>query len=286
MPQLTNPLDNLQIKIPGLVYSSLDKVKSQCQTDSQGNLTNCGFPWLGEYIAGIYKYAIGIVGILAAVVLMIGGVMWIVAGGNATAIGEAKAWIGASLTGLIIALCSYTILYQVNPALVSFKPLALGIVKEFKITPEVLSYTGLTGGYGTPGTALSYSGNEWDSLIKKVADQAGVDAVLLKAMMATESSGNADAVSSQGAQGLMQLMPKTAQWLNVEKPFDAEQNLTGGAVYIKGLLKNYNGNLETALAAYNWGPGNVQNQGLANMPAETKIFINKVTGYYNKFKGS
>lgn len=76
---------------------------------------------IANLVRAIYKYAIGIVGILAAVVLMVGGVLWIVAGGNATAIGEAKAWIGASLTGLIIALASYLILATVNPALVDLK---------------------------------------------------------------------------------------------------------------------------------------------------------------------
>ncbi len=98
----------------------------------EGDQKICEFNWIGQYISSIYKYAIGIVGILAAVVLMIGGVMWIVAGGNATMIGEAKLWIGASLTGLIIALCSYVILYQVNPELVNFKSLKLGIVKPLE----------------------------------------------------------------------------------------------------------------------------------------------------------
>ncbi len=87
---------------------------------------------IGEYVRAIYKYAIGIVGILAAVVLMIGGVMWIVAGGNATAIGEAKSWIGASLTGLLLALCSYFILATVNPALVNFKTTAITKVEDAK----------------------------------------------------------------------------------------------------------------------------------------------------------
>jgi len=87
---------------------------------------------IGEYVRAIYKYAIGIVGILAAVVLMIGGVMWIVAGGNATAIGEAKSWIGASLTGLLLALCSYFILATVNPALVDFKTSAVKTVEQIK----------------------------------------------------------------------------------------------------------------------------------------------------------
>lgn len=76
---------------------------------------------IARYIRAVYKYAIGIVGILAAVVLMIGGVIWVVAGGSATMIGEAKAWIGAALTGLTLALLSYLVLATVNPALVDLK---------------------------------------------------------------------------------------------------------------------------------------------------------------------
>jgi hypothetical protein len=73
---------------------------------------------IGLYIKAIYKYAIGIVGILAAVVLMFGGLLWLTAGGNANQVSEAKAWIGASLTGLLIALCSFMIMATINPALV------------------------------------------------------------------------------------------------------------------------------------------------------------------------
>jgi hypothetical protein len=79
---------------------------------------------IGEYIREIYKYAIGAVGILAAVVLMIGGIIWLTSGGNQTRVGEAKSWIGASLTGLIIALCSYLILATINPELVKIKPIS------------------------------------------------------------------------------------------------------------------------------------------------------------------
>ncbi len=87
---------------------------------------------IAQYIRAIYKYAIGIVGILAAVVLMFGGIIWLTAGGNATQITNAKSWIGASLTGLVLALLSYMILATVNPALVNFK--TTGIQK-----PEVPS---------------------------------------------------------------------------------------------------------------------------------------------------
>lgn len=134
MPKLTIPDINLQVAIPGLNLTKGNAI--QCTTDANGKKT-CNFPWIGEYIAGVYKYAIGIVGILAAVVLMVGGVLWIVAGGNATTIGEAKAWIGASLTGLVIALTSYLILYQVNPALVGFNDLKIQFVEKIPdIEPE------------------------------------------------------------------------------------------------------------------------------------------------------
>ena len=136
MPKLNIPDIDLQIDIPGLNLTKGDAIKC---TETNGKKT-CNFPWIGEYIAGIYKYAIGIVGILAAVVLMVGGVLWIIAGGNATTIGEAKAWIGASLTGLVIALCSYVILYQVNPALVGFKGLEIQLVDQIPVPPDVKAF--------------------------------------------------------------------------------------------------------------------------------------------------
>jgi len=84
------------------------------------NIVPASTEFIGKYIRAIYKYAIGFVGIIAAVVLMFGGILWITAGGSAERIGEAKAWIAASLTGLILALLSYLILATINPALVNF----------------------------------------------------------------------------------------------------------------------------------------------------------------------
>ena len=88
--------------------------------------------FIGEYIIAIYKYAIGVVGILAAVVMMFGGVRWIMAGGNASAISEAKAWIAAALTGLLLTLGSWMILNTVNPDLVNMKPIKPQIIKDTK----------------------------------------------------------------------------------------------------------------------------------------------------------
>jgi hypothetical protein len=116
-------IPDLQITIPGMKKFT---TPGPCPDDP----TKTCVPWIGQYIAGIYKYAIGIVGILATVVMMIGGIMWIVAGGNATRVGEAKAWIGASLTGLVLALTSYTILYQINPKLTQFKPIKVTTVEK------------------------------------------------------------------------------------------------------------------------------------------------------------
>lgn len=120
MPLIKNPADWLQIKIPGAVFSDIQK----CAGEEDKLCVN----WIAEYIAAVYKYAIGVVGILATVVLMIGGIVWITAGGDSSRITEAKAWITASLTGLIIALSSYMILYQINPRLLDFGPLRIARV--------------------------------------------------------------------------------------------------------------------------------------------------------------
>lgn len=82
---------------------------------------------------------------------------------------------------------------------------------------------------------------------------------LIQAIVMTESSGNPQAQSEVGARGLMQLMPKTAKELGVEDPFDPVQNLEGGTKYINQLLKRYDNNKMKALAAYNWGMGNLDN---------------------------
>jgi len=171
MPKLNIPDIDLQIDIPGLNLTKGANILANCEKDEKGNPIRCSFPWIGEYIAGIYKYAIGIVGILAAVVLMIGGVIWITAGGNASRIGEAKAWIAASISGLVIALCSYTILYYVNPSLVNFNPLKITMVQKLKdLTKQYESkscstlseeekmngFSSLVTGYCKPTTTTNY----------------------------------------------------------------------------------------------------------------------------------
>ena len=123
-----------------------------------------------------------------------------------------------------------------------------------------------------------------DSVIQKAARQYGVDPDLVRAVIKAESNFNPKAVSHAGAQGLMQLMPSTARGLGVKDSFNPEQNVMGGTKFLKGLLERYNGDLDSALAAYNWGPGNVDKKP-DKLPRETRDYLAKVKQYYNSYQG-
>ena len=128
-----------------------------------------------------------------------------------------------------------------------------------------------------PSAAPTYSKPEdYYSLIDEVAGAEGVDPSVLRSMVDVESSYNPKAISSRGAQGLLQLMPGTAKEMGVVDPFDPRQNLTGGAKYLKRQLEAQGGDLSKALAAYNWGPGNLASGG--ELPAETLSYVNKIMG--------
>lgn len=113
--------------------------------------------------------------------------------------------------------------------------------------------------------------------LNELEAQYGLPSGLLSAVAQTESSWNPKAVSPAGAQGLFQFMPKTAQAYGVN-PFDPQSSAVGAARMYGDLLKQYDGDLNMALAGYNWGSGNIQRKGIENMPKETKDYIEKVTG--------
>jgi soluble lytic murein transglycosylase-like protein len=123
----------------------------------------------------------------------------------------------------------------------------------------------------------------FDHHIRRAARAHRVDPLLIKAIIKTESDFNPYAVSSQGAQGLMQLMPGTARDLHVRDPFDARQNIYGGTRYIKQLLDSYQGNLALSLAAYNAGPGRVKNGRIPAIP-ETVAYVKKVMRLYRAYR--
>ena len=118
-----------------------------------------------------------------------------------------------------------------------------------------------------------------ESIIQKASRKYGVDEALIRAVIKAESNFNPRAVSHAGAQGLMQLMPATARGLGVQNSFDPEQNIMGGTKFLKDLLERYKGDLDAALAAYNWGPGNVDRRP-DRLPRETRDYLVKVKQFY------
>lgn len=118
-----------------------------------------------------------------------------------------------------------------------------------------------------------------DAIFEEAASTYGVPVSLLKAVAKAESNFNPSAVSRAGAIGVMQLMPGTASALGVADPFNARQNIMGGAKYLKTNLDRYGGDVSLALAAYNAGPGSVAKYGGIPPYAETQNYVRKVCSY-------
>ena len=123
-------------------------------------------------------------------------------------------------------------------------------------------------------------------IIHKAATQYEVEPEIIKAIIMAESSFNPKAVSHKGAQGLMQLMPNTAEYLGVKDSFNPEHNIDGGVRYFKKLLDRFEGDVTLALAAYNAGSRNVlRYKGVPPFKA-TKVYIKKVLHYYETYKAA
>lgn len=121
---------------------------------------------------------------------------------------------------------------------------------------------------------------ELDEIIFRAARKFDLDPDLIRAVVRCESGGDTNAVSSKGAKGLMQLMDGTADELGVQDPFDPEQNIFGGAAYLRQMLDRYHGNARLALAAYNAGPAAVDRNGGVPPYRETKEYIQRVMDHY------
>ena len=141
----------------------------------------------------------------------------------------------------------------------------------------------------SPRSSFSFSGknlspSSYDGYIVRVGNMYNVDPYLIKAVIRTESAFNHRAVSRKGAQGLMQLMPGTAEDLQVDNPFNPSENIDGGVRYLRSLLDTFDGNLVLSLAAYNAGPGLVKRTGGVPQIPETLDYVRKVLANYRLYK--
>ena len=127
------------------------------------------------------------------------------------------------------------------------------------------------------------SKKEFDHIIHHASKKYDLDPGLLRAVIRAESDFDVNCTSHKGAMGLMQLMPETAKELGVKNPYDPFDNIMAGTRYLKDLMDRYDGNISLALAAYNWGMGNLERHP-GRLPSETRTYISRVNKYYHEAK--
>jgi len=126
------------------------------------------------------------------------------------------------------------------------------------------------------------SEKEFDAIVKKAAKKYKMDFYLIKSVIKAESLFDKNAVSTAGARGLMQLMPKTAKNLGVENSFDPEENIMGGTKYLKRMIKKF-GKKDIAVAAYNAGPAAVTYYNGIPPYKETQEYVRKIKKFYLQY---
>ena len=115
-----------------------------------------------------------------------------------------------------------------------------------------------------------------EPMIARHSGDQNLDPRLVRALIQAESGYNVKAVSNKGAIGLMQLMPDTASELNIRNPYDPDQNIRGGTIYLRQMIDHFAGKVELAIAAYNAGPGAVEKHRGIPPFAETRDYVRRV----------
>ncbi len=145
-----------------------------------------------------------------------------------------------------------------------------------RLTPRSYNYT--------KRSAPNPVASQYDQTIFRIADQHKLDRALVKAVIQIESAFNPNAVSNQGAQGLMQLMPQTARSYAVTDSFNVVENISGGARYLSHLMKTYKNDVKLALAAYNAGETAVNKyNGIPPYP-ETQHYVKLVLALHKNYQ--
>ncbi len=153
--------------------------------------------------------------------------------------------------------------------------------KSFKIEDQggVIRVTAHS--YGSSSRAkIKQKGQQYSSFIQEACSKYQVSPILAWAIMAAESNFDPAAVSSKGAVGLMQLMPKTAKEMQVSDLFDPKENIFGGIRYLRLLSDLFKGDLVKVIAAYNAGPGAVSRAGGIPSIEETEDYVSRVMRFY------
>jgi hypothetical protein len=135
----------------------------------------------------------------------------------------------------------------------------------------------------SPKNEMIVQEDEIEQIIGNAAEAYGVDRDLIRSVVRVESGFEVMSRSPKGAQGLMQLMPETARELGVHDSFDPVENVMGGTRYLKRLLDRYQGDKRLALAAYNWGMGNLE-RNPDKLPRETARYVSQVLKQYDAAK--
>jgi len=245
--------------------------------------------FLAEYLNAIFKFGFSVVAFLSVAMIVYGGILYMVPG----KIDEAKQRIWGAAIGIIFLACSFLLLQTIDPNLTNLR---LSILEKFDVpnSPHE-GFTFTTDEVKSLSTQLD---TDYGSLIGAGATKNGITPELVKAVIQAESGGRPNVCSKDKngndmACGLMQLMPGTFKQysggLGDEYRKDPGQNVAAGTKYLSYLVKKYNGDTATALAAYNWGPGNVDkkcggNVAGCSLPKETANYIPKVLGYMRTIK--
>jgi Rod binding domain-containing protein len=126
--------------------------------------------------------------------------------------------------------------------------------------------------------------SKYSDIIDEAAGKYDVEPNLIKAVIAAESGGKADSLSTKNAKGLMQLVDGTAKEVGVNNVFDPHENIMGGTKYLKNLIDKFSGNIEMALASYNAGPDAVEQYGGVPPFSETQNYVKRVKSYLQMFE--
>jgi soluble lytic murein transglycosylase-like protein len=156
---------------------------------------------------------------------------------------------------------------------------AAGSAEPITVALQSTAAAGSPPGAGVPAASGADAGGAYVPLIERAAARYGLDPSILYGLIQQESGFDPSARSSAGALGLTQLMPSTAASLGVVEPLDPAQSIEGGARYLSQQLHQFAGNTADALAAYNAGPGAVQQYGGVPPYPETQQYVAKVLGY-------